>query len=215
MRAPTTAGKVLSGEELKKAAEFGRYNDVDGDGIPYRTLPGAHPTLGAYFTRGTSRDRFARYTEEGLPYVDNMERLVAKFETARSLLPRPVLKPAAKPTRVGVLHYGSTAAGDGRGPGVAGGRGHPCRHPAHPRVSDALEVAGVHPRATTRMFVVEQNRDAQMRAADLDRSRGSRPTRCTSDPALQRDADLRPFHCPGNRGATARAGCGPTVGAAE
>ena len=89
-------GKVLSGEELETAREFGRYDDVDGDGIPHRTLPGTHPTRGAYFTRGTSRDRFARYTEESGPYVDNMERLLRKFETARSLLPRPVLKPAAK-----------------------------------------------------------------------------------------------------------------------
>ena len=58
---------MLSGEELETAREFGRYNDVDGDGIPYRTLPGTHPTRGAYFTRGTSRDRFARYTEEAGP----------------------------------------------------------------------------------------------------------------------------------------------------
>ena len=103
-------GKVLTGEDLEAAREFGRYNDVDGDGIPYRTLPGAHPTLGAYFTRGTGRDRFARYTEESDPYVDNMERLLRKFETARALLPRPVLKPAAKLTRVEALHDGSTAA---------------------------------------------------------------------------------------------------------
>ena len=103
-------GKVLSGEELETAREFGRYNDVDGDGIPYRTLPGAHPTRGAYFTRGTSRDRFARYTEEGAAYIDNMERLLRKFETARSLLPRAGARSAAaKPTRIGVIHYGSTA----------------------------------------------------------------------------------------------------------
>ena len=93
-------GKVLLVREAGEGADFGRYDDVDGDGIPYRTLPGAHPTRGAYFTRGTSRDRFARYTEEGLPYIDNMERLERKFETARGLLPRPVLKRAAKPTRV-------------------------------------------------------------------------------------------------------------------
>ena len=65
------------------------YTDVDGDGIPYRTYPGTHPTRGAFFTRGTSRDRQARYTEEGGPYVDNMERLLKKFETAKSLVPAP------------------------------------------------------------------------------------------------------------------------------
>ena len=71
----TTAERCSSLDELEKVAEFGRYNDVDGDGVPYRTLPGAHPTRGAYFTRGTSRDRYARYTEDPAPYVDNMERL--------------------------------------------------------------------------------------------------------------------------------------------
>ncbi len=106
-------GKVLSPRKLEEAAElaeFGRYKDVDGDGVPYRTLPGAHPTLGAYFTRGTSRDRYARYTEDPAPYVDNMERLALKFETARKLLPRPVMKPAAEPTPIGVVYFGSTAA---------------------------------------------------------------------------------------------------------
>ena len=140
-------GKVLSFEELEKAPNFGRYDDVDGDGIPYRTLPGVHPTRGAYFTRGTSRDRFARYTEEGLPYIDNMERLERKFETARALLPRPVVKRAAKPTRVGVLHYGSTAAAMDEALDDAGGRGHPCRRPAHPRFSDRARGRRFHPRA--------------------------------------------------------------------
>src|SRR5580700_6174863 len=103
-------GKVLSGEELETAQEFGRYNDVDGDGVPYRTLPGTHPNRGAYFTRGTSRDRYARYTEEGGPYVDNMERLLRKFDTARKMLPRAELRKAAQPTRIGIIHYGSTAS---------------------------------------------------------------------------------------------------------
>ena len=65
-------GKVMTAEELEAGKEFGRYLDVDGDGIPYRTYPGTHPTKGSFFTRGTSRDRYARYTEEGAPYVDNM-----------------------------------------------------------------------------------------------------------------------------------------------
>ena len=75
---------------LEAGKDFGRYLDVDNDGIPYRTLPGTHPTKGSFFTRGTSRDRYARYTEEGGPYADNMQRLLRKFETAKSLVPRPV-----------------------------------------------------------------------------------------------------------------------------
>ncbi len=155
-------GKVLSFEELEKAPNFGRYDDVDGDGIPYRTLPGGHPTRGAYFTRGTSRDRFARYTEEGLPYIDNMERLEHKFETARGLLPRPVLKRAAKPTRIGVLYYGSTAAPMDEAQRMLADEG------IH---VDALRIRAFPlPRAVAdfidshdQIFVVEQNRDAQMR----------------------------------------------------
>ena len=155
-------GKVLSFEELEKAPNFGRYDDVDGDGIPYRTLPGGHPTRGAYFTRGTSRDRFARYTEEGLPYIDNMERLEHKFETARAMLPRPVLKRATKPTRIGVLHYGSTAAPMDEAQQMLAGEGlhvDTLRIRAFPLPREVAEFIDSH----DRIFVVEQNRDAQMR----------------------------------------------------
>ena len=155
-------GKVLSFEELEKAPNFGRYDDVDGDGIPYRTLPGGHPTRGAYFTRGTSRDRFARYTEEGLPYIDNMERLEHKFETARGLLPRPILKRAAKPTRIGVLHYGSTAAPMDEAQKMLEAEGihvDALRIRAFPLPREVLEFIDHH----DQIFVVEQNRDAQMR----------------------------------------------------
>ena len=102
-------GKVMSAEDLDAGKTFGRYLDVDGDGIPYRTYPGTHPTKGSFFTRGTSRDRYAKYTEEPGPYVDNMQRLLRKFETAKTLVPAPVLKKAAEPTRYGVLYYGSTS----------------------------------------------------------------------------------------------------------
>ncbi len=155
-------GKVLSFEELERAPNFGRYDDVDGDGIPYRTLPGRHPTRGAYFTRGTSRDRFARYTEEGLPYIDNMERLEHKFETARRLLPRPALAPATKPTRIGVLHYGSTAASMDEAQHMLEREGlyvDALRIRAFPLAHEVLEFIEGH----DRIFVVEQNRDAQMR----------------------------------------------------
>jgi 2-oxoglutarate ferredoxin oxidoreductase subunit alpha len=163
-------GKVLNGEELETVGEFGRYNDVDGDGIPYRTLPGTHPTRGAYFTRGTSRDRFARYTEEAGPYVDNMERLLRKFETARALLPRPVLKPADKPTRVGILHYGSTAPAMDEAQVLLASDGlhvDALRIRAFPLAPEIAEFVRTH----DQVFVVEQNRDAQMRVlmtTDLD-----------------------------------------------
>ncbi len=102
-------GKVMTAADLEAGKDFGRYLDVDGDGIPYRTYPGTHPTKGSFFTRGTSRDRYARYTEEGAPYADNMQRLLRKFETAKSLVPRPVRRNADKPTKYGVIYYGSTS----------------------------------------------------------------------------------------------------------
>src|ERR1700751_163858 len=102
-------GKVVTGADLEAGKEFGRYLDVDGDGIPYRTYPGTHPAKGAFFPRGPSRDRYARYTEEGAPYADNMQRLLRKIETAKSLVPRPIRKNADKPTKYGVIYYGSTS----------------------------------------------------------------------------------------------------------
>src|SRR6202040_1849114 len=102
-------GKVMTGADLEAGKEFGRYLDVDGDGIPYRTYPGTHPSKGSFFTRGTSRDRYARYTEEGPDYMDNMQRLLRKFESAKDLVPRPLQANAAKPTKYGVIYYGSTS----------------------------------------------------------------------------------------------------------
>jgi len=175
---PYDRGKVLSFEELEKAPNFGRYDDVDGDGVPYRTLPGVHPTRGAYFTRGTSRDRFARYTEEGLPYIDNMERLERKFETARALLPRPAVKRAAKPTRVGVLHYGSTSAAIDEALAMLANEDihvDALRIRAFPIAREVADFVRDHDQS----FVVEQNRDAQMRTL-LTTDLGIAPARLTS-----------------------------------
>src|SRR2546423_1434075 len=98
-------GKVLSYQDLEAGKRFGRYLDLDGDGVTWRTYPGAHPKRGSFFTRGTSRDRYARYTEEGSAYVDNIQRLLKKFETAKDLVPRPVLRKAGKGSRFGVIYY--------------------------------------------------------------------------------------------------------------
>ena len=156
-------GKVMRFEDLEAGREFGRYLDVDGDGIPYRTYPGTHPKRGAFFTRGTSRDAYARYTEEGGPYVENMQRLLRKFETAKQYMPRPVFSKAREPTRLGAIFYGSTS-------------------PAMKEALDRLEEKGVYLdtlrvrgfpfqdevtefiESHDQVFVVEQNRDAQLRA---------------------------------------------------
>ena len=80
----------MTADELDAGRDFGRYLDVDGDGIPYRTYPGTHPDKGAYFTRGTTRDAYARYSEAGPDYLYNVQRLLRKFETAKALVPQPV-----------------------------------------------------------------------------------------------------------------------------
>lgn len=156
-------GKVMSAEELEAGRDFGRYKDVDGDGIPWRTLPGTHPSKGSYFTRGTTRDAYARYSERGPDYIYNMERLLKKFATAATLVPQPVLRSAARNTELGVIYFGSTS-------------------PAMHEALQALEERGIHLDALrlrafpfpdsvvrflaqhTQVFVVEQNRDAQMRS---------------------------------------------------
>ena len=191
-------GKVMTYEELEAGRDFGRYLDVDGDGIPYRTLPGTHPTRGAYFTRGTTRNPYAKYSEAGADYIYNMERLLRKFDTAKGLVPQPVVReasaevlqaaaaakaagaklasakpagvkaaasprPALERARHGVIQFGSTA-------------------PAMAEAHDTLEAEGIavdvmrlrafpFPESVRDfilgheiVFVVEQNRDAQMRS---------------------------------------------------
>jgi len=155
-------GKVMTAEELEAGKDFGRYKDVDGDGIPWRTLPGTHPTKGSYFTRGTTRDPYARYSERGVDYMYNMDRLQKKFKTAAQLVPAPVVRKAVKPSKIGVIYFGSTS-------------------PSMSEAFDLLEQDGLHlngmrlrafPFADSvaefindheMIFVVEQNRDAQMR----------------------------------------------------
>ena len=155
-------GKVMSAADLEQGREFGRYLDVDGDGIPWRTIPGTHPSRGAFFTRGTSRDRYARYTEEGDPYVDNMQRLLRKFDTARKLVPAAELRKAAQPTRIGIIHYGSTAAALDEAAELLPAEGvqvDALRIRAFPFGPEVGEFISAH----EQVFVVEQNRDAQMR----------------------------------------------------
>ncbi|MBV8703123.1 MAG: 2-oxoacid:acceptor oxidoreductase subunit alpha [Acetobacteraceae bacterium] len=155
-------GKVMTEAELQAGKDFGRYLDVDDDGIPYRTYPGTHPARGAFFTRGTSKDRYARYTEEGAAYADNMRRLLRKLHTARTLVPGPVARPAAQPTRLGAIYYGSTGpamdeafellAEQGIDVDLLRVRGFPFHDDVRAFIDGHESV-----------FVVEQNRDAQLR----------------------------------------------------
>jgi len=156
-------GKVMTAEELEAGKDFGRYLDVDGDGIAYRTYPGTHPTKGSFFTRGTSRDRYARYTEDGAAYVDNMARLIRKFDTAKDLVPRPLQSNAEKQTKYGVIYYGSTAPAMDEAIDLIEARGHAVdrlRVRAFPFHSSVNSFVADH----DFVYVVEQNRDGQMRS---------------------------------------------------
>jgi 2-oxoglutarate ferredoxin oxidoreductase subunit alpha len=156
-------GKVMSAGELEAGKDFGRYKDVDGDGIPWRTLPGTHPTRGSYFTRGTTRDPYARYSERGPDYVYNMERLLRKIRTAATLVPQPVLqRAAAGEARLGVIYFGSTSPAMQEALAVLAQEGiaiDALRLRAFPFADSVAEFIAQH----EQVFVVEQNRDAQMR----------------------------------------------------
>jgi 2-oxoglutarate/2-oxoacid ferredoxin oxidoreductase subunit alpha len=155
-------GKVMTTADLESGRDFGRYLDVDGDGIPYRTYPGTHPAKGSFFTRGTSRDRYARYTEEGAPYADNMQRLLRKFETAKSLVPRPVRRNSEKPAKYGVIYFGSSSPPMDEAIHVIEAKGKPLdmlRVRAFPFHQDVPDFIADH----DFVFVVEQNRDGQLR----------------------------------------------------
>jgi len=155
-------GKVMTHEELQAGKDFGRYNDVDGDGIAYRTYPGTHPTRGGYFTRGTTKDRYARYSETGPDYVYNVQRLLRKFDTAKKYVPVPLLYPAEKPARFGAIFYGSTSPAMQEALDVLASRGihvNALRVRGFPFQDEIADFVASHPW----VFVVEQNRDAQLK----------------------------------------------------
>lgn len=156
-------GKVLNAEQLDEIERFGRYLDVDGDGICYRTIPGTHPTKGSFFTRGTSRDEYARYTEEGEAYVRNVDRLLKKWETAKGYVHAPVFYQEENRSDLGILFIGTTT-------------------PSALEAIDLLAADDIHLDAMRLrafpfnkevkkfitshevVYVVEQNRDAQLRS---------------------------------------------------
>lgn len=156
-------GKVLTADDLDRMEKFGRYLDVDKDGITYRTLPGTHPSKGSFFTRGTSRDEYAKYTEDGAAYVRNMDRLIRKFNTAKSLVPLPQFYPDAADSEVGMLFFGTTTDSALEAMDMLRSQGihlNGIRLKAAPFAQSVTDFIMDH----ESVFVVEQNRDGQMRS---------------------------------------------------
>ena len=156
-------GKVLNADDLEHVGKFGRYLDVDGDGIPYRTYPGTHPTKGAFFTRGTSRDEYAAYTEDGAAYKRNMDRLMVKWETAKKIVPSAQLYQKKNHSNIGILFFGTSAFSSEEAKDLLQASGtvvDAIRLKAFPFGVEVVEFVNSH----ELVFIIEQNRDAQMRS---------------------------------------------------
>jgi 2-oxoglutarate ferredoxin oxidoreductase subunit alpha len=183
-------GKVMGFDELEAGRNFGRYLDVDGDGIAWRTLPGTHPTKGAYFTRGSTRNAYAKYSETGADYVYNMERLRRKFDTAKTLVPAPLLARAALPTRWGAIHYGSTSPAMAEAIALLRADGihvDTLRVRGFPFADEVLQFIAEH----ELVMVVEQNESAQLRTllvneGDIDPKRLARVLHYDGSPITAR-----------------------------
>jgi 2-oxoglutarate/2-oxoacid ferredoxin oxidoreductase subunit alpha len=157
---PMSRGKILTAEDLNRLGGFGRYEDVDGDGIPYRTLPGTKHPKAAYFTRGSGHNAKAQYTEREDDYVNNMDRLARKFETMRKFVPAPAvsINPKAK---IGYIASGTSdyAVRESieqlqREHGIETSY---LRLRAYPFTEDLAAFISNH----EHVYVVDQNRDAQ------------------------------------------------------
>ncbi len=158
---PIDRGKVLTREDLERLGKFERYRDVDGDGIPYRTLPGTQHPLAAYFTRGSGHNEKAAYSERPEDYKNLVDRLARKLDTARAYVPNPIVEINPK-ARVGIIAYGTTdwAVVESRDQlkEEAGLETSYLRIRALPFTPDLQEFVDRH----ERIYVVEQNRDGQM-----------------------------------------------------
>jgi 2-oxoglutarate/2-oxoacid ferredoxin oxidoreductase subunit alpha len=156
-------GKVYTAEDLEKMTQFGRYLDTDGDGITYRTLPGTHPTKGMFFTRGTSRDEYARYTEESAAYVRNMQRLEKKWNTIKELVPQPIMYQKDNLHEEALIFFGTTTDSALEALDLIKEEGidmDAMRLLAFPFSKTVENFVKKH----KKIYVIEQNRDAQMRS---------------------------------------------------
>jgi 2-oxoglutarate ferredoxin oxidoreductase subunit alpha len=156
-------GKVFDAAELEKIEKYGRYLDVDGDGIPYRTIPGTHETRGAFVTRGSSRDEYAVYTEDGLAYQRNVDRLLKKWQTAKEMVPAPEFYQQENSSPLGVLFFGTSTYAAAEAIELLKQEGislDAMRVKAFPFGKDFADFIASH----EKVFVIEQNRDAQFKS---------------------------------------------------
>ncbi len=156
-------GKVLNASQLEELPRFGRYLDVDGDGITYRTIPGTHPTKGSFFTRGTSRDEYAAYTEDGRVYARNMDRLLKKWNTAKDMVPAPYLYQKENKSPYGLIFFGTSTYSAEEAMETMAATGinfDAMRLRAFPFNQTVEDFIHTH----EKVFIIEQNRDGQMRS---------------------------------------------------
>ncbi len=156
-------GKVLNAAELDNTKKFGRYLDSDGDGIPYRTYPGTHPSKGAFITRGTSRDEYAAYTEDGAAYQRNMDRLIKKWNTAKTMVPGPQLYQDKNSFATGLLFFGTSTYSAEEAMDTLREQQvfvDAIRLKSFPFNKTVEEFINAH----EKIFVIEQNRDAQLKS---------------------------------------------------
>ena len=155
-------GKVLTAKELEEIEKFGRYQDIDNDGIPYRTLPGTHPNKGSYFTRGSSHDANAAYTEDGNVYAEVMDRIALKFETALNYIPQPEISGIDK-NRLGMIYLGTTTSAIQEGLDSLAKKVISLdtlrikSFPFHENIKEFIDGHDL-------VYVIEQNRDAQLKS---------------------------------------------------
>ena len=155
-------GKVLTAKELEEIEKFGRYQDIDNDGIPYRTLPGTHPNKGSYFTRGSSHDANAAYTEDGNIYAEVMDRIALKFETALNYIPQPEISGIDK-NRLGMIYLGTTTSAIQEVLDSLAKKGISLdtlrikSFPFHENIKEFIDGHDL-------VYVIEQNRDAQLKS---------------------------------------------------
>ncbi len=156
-------GKVMTAKDLEEAKVWGRYLDIDGDGIPYRTIPGTHPVKGSFFTRGSSHDPMATYTEDGDIYADGMRRLLVKWETIKTKVPKPEIVKNDPSIKEAIVYFGTSSYSAEEALEELSSQGkklNAMRIRSFPFSQEVIDFINNH----DTIYLIEQNRDAQMRS---------------------------------------------------